>query len=595
MSTKQQRFSSSTAAPRIGGIRQRTILIVSTIASILLMIGLFTCVRSASHALSDLQVRVSKANETRELARQVQNASDLLTQEVRMFSVTQDREHERKYWKEIEVTDSRGKAVNRLKELGVPQNIFALLDKASSNSDALVKTETRSMRLLLEALEVDPTEMPKAIAAWELSPEDQALSSQEKAELAREIVFDEQYGIDKAKITGPLDELNSAITTFADSEVAQAEEKTTATLTTVGILAGLNFISIICVLGIFQFLVSKAIIAYTQSVSQSDPNDLRFQFIAQGTHELKLLAECANERFRRLHDAVAEVHEYSHGVRQAASQIGEMSEQVNNQVAASLVEVSHSSQASEQVSGHVASVAAAAEEFRSSISEIARNSTQAAQVANEAVTAAVEVQDSFSKLTGSSVAIGEVVQMIASIADQTNLLALNATIEAARAGESGKGFAVVASEVKDLAQKTSKATSTISDSIARMQEDVESANGGMAQISQVIQRINDFQNSIASAVEEQAAVTSEIARSAANASSGSGHIASAIVAVEASIKGTSQGASESSIAGAKINQIAGSLDSLVSRFQIDRSVNEAHAMEAQALKDPEQFLNSLAA
>lgn len=551
------------------GIRQRTILIVSTVVSVLLMIGLFACVRSASVALSELQERVSHANETRDLARTVQNASDLLTQEVRMFSVSRDRKHERRYWKEIEVTDSRGKSVERLRELGVPQRIFDLLDKASANSDALVSTETRSMRLLLESLGVATDDMPQAIAAWELSPQDQALSPEQKAELAREIVFDEQYESDKAKITGPLDELNAEVTRFADNEVAEAERRTTATLTTVGFLAGLNFISIICVLGLFQVLVSRAIVAYTDSVSRSDPNDLRFQFVAQGTHELKLLADCANDRFRRLHDAVSQVHRYSHEVRDAASQIGQMSEKVHHQVSESLREVHQSSETSEKVSGHVASVATAAEEFSASISEIARNSTQAVQVAHKAVDTAGEVQDSFSKLTGSSVAIGEVVQMIASIADQTNLLALNATIEAARAGEFGRGFAVVASEVKALANKTSQATGTISDSIDRMQNDVESASVGVKEISGVIQRIDEYLSSIATAVEEQAAVTSEIARSAANASTESGQVASAISAVENSVKGTADGTSRSALGSTELSRIANSLDLLVSRFQIE--------------------------
>lgn len=560
---------SQSAHARVGGIKQKTIIFLSTIISVVLMVGLFFCVRSAGEAFKEFQTKVDKANETRALSRQVQQASDLLTNEVRMFAVTRDRKHERLYWKEIEVTDSRGKAVKRLRELGVPDKVFNLLDKASSNSDALVNTETRSMRLLLESLNVPPSEMPKAIGAFTLSEEDQLLSPEQKAQLAQQIVFDEKYASDKAKISGPLNELDSMISDLAKKDVQEAQDQTNTSLTAVGLLAGLNFISIISVLGIFQFFVSRVILTYTKDVSQSDPNDLRFKFNVQGTYELKLLAECANERFQRLHDAVAEVRQHANGVHVAASRIGAMSEKVHNQISDSLRDVSASSRASEDVSCHVSSVAAATEEFRSSISEIARNSAQAAQVANEAVTAAGDVQGSFTNLTSSSVAIGEVVQMIASIADQTNLLALNATIEAARAGESGKGFAVVASEVKDLAQKTSKATSTISESIHRMQEDVESANNGIVQVSQVIQRIHDYQTSIASAVEEQAAVTAEIAQSAGKASNGSEEIAGAIIAVEQSVQGTSEGASESSAAGAEIIQIANSLDLLMGNFHIN--------------------------
>jgi methyl-accepting chemotaxis protein len=123
-------------------------------------------------------------------------------------------------------------------------------------------------------------------------------------------------------------------------------------------------------------------------------------------------------------------------------------------------------------------------------------------------------------LSASASRIGDVVNLINTIAAQTNLLALNATIEAARAGEAGRGFAVVASEVKSLATQTSKATEDISGQIAAVQSATNEAVSAIGDISTTINTINEISETIASAVEEQNAVTREIASNMQTASTG---------------------------------------------------------------------------
>ena len=116
--------------------------------------------------------------------------------------------------------------------------------------------------------------------------------------------------------------------------------------------------------------------------------------------------------------------------------------------------------------------------------------------------------------------IGDVVELINTIAGQTNLLALNATIEAARAGEAGRGFAVVASEVKALAEQTAKATGEISQQISGIQSATEDSVGAIKEIGDTIGRMSEISSTIAAAVEEQGAATQEISRNIQHAAAG---------------------------------------------------------------------------
>ncbi|GAA1600109.1 methyl-accepting chemotaxis protein [Actinoplanes couchii] len=220
------------------------------------------------------------------------------------------------------------------------------------------------------------------------------------------------------------------------------------------------------------------------------------------------------------------------------------------------------------MSSNIQTVAAGAEEMGASIREISESATQAAYVASRAVDVTAGTSTVMAKLNESSAEIGDVIKTITSIAEQTNLLALNATIEAARAGELGKGFAVVASEVKDLAQETAKATEDISRRVETIQSDTAGAVAAISEISEIIGRINDFQTTIASAVEEQTVTTNEMSRNVSEAAEAGTRVADTINAVAASVRQTTAGVAETDRAATDLAGMSTDLRRIVDRFRL---------------------------
>jgi methyl-accepting chemotaxis protein len=221
---------------------------------------------------------------------------------------------------------------------------------------------------------------------------------------------------------------------------------------------------------------------------------------------------------------------------------------------------------SQTASNNVATVAAAAEQLSTSVAEISRQVAQSSEIAHRAVSDAERTNVTVKQLSSGAEKIGEVVQLIHSIAAQTNLLALNATIEAARAGESGRGFAVVASEVKALASQTAKATEEISAQVAAMQASTSEAVQSIGGITGTITEMSDITDNIASAVEQQGSATREIAHNIQTVAAGSTEINTHIGGVSTAAEATGSAAATVLANARELDSQSGMLRAAVDEF-----------------------------
>src|SRR5882672_6962916 len=205
--------------------------------------------------------------------------------------------------------------------------------------------------------------------------------------------------------------------------------------------------------------------------------------------------------------------------------------------------------ASEEAAANVQSVASATEEMASSITEISRQVQESARMANGAVDQARKTNDRVSELSKAASRIGDVVELIN-------------TIAAARAGDAGRGFAVVASEVKALAEQTAKATGEIGQQISGIQAATQESVHAIREISGTIEKLSEISSTIAAAVEEQGAATQEISRNVQQAAQGTQQVSTHITDVQ-------RGASETGSASSQVLSAAQMLSGDSNRLKLE--------------------------
>jgi methyl-accepting chemotaxis protein len=297
--------------------------------------------------------------------------------------------------------------------------------------------------------------------------------------------------------------------------------------------------------------------------------DLSTRFRIISTDEVGQARTALNTMLESLSDAIGSIISSTVTLSEASDDLKQLSQSVRSSANRTANETESAAAAASQISQRSQFVEIGSEQMLASIKEIAQSVAEASHVAHQAVEMVHRASTIMGQLDRSREAIGRVVDVISTIAEQTNLLALNATIEAARAGEAGKGFAVVAEEVKQLATQTGDSTNEIAELIAAIQRDASEAVQIIGDVGTVTLRINELQDAIATAVEEQSATSTEMNRSASLAAAESLEIATHLSNAAEGAQSASADASATESATQRVAEMAAELQLLVEQFTVD--------------------------
>ena len=367
-------------------------------------------------------------------------------------------------------------------------------------------------------------------------------------------------------------------------EIGPAVQKSNQRANVLIIVAG---VVAIVVGAVIAFFIARGIVNPVKTLLQ------KFEIIADGDltqkveiksrDEVGQLGTGLNHLTEKLHGLISEVASASSEVASAATEIASSSEEMARGMEEQQQQTTQVSSAVEEMSATVVEVAKKSADASQTANEAGEKATEGGAVVDKTVAGINEIAEVVSAAAGAvkelgqrSEQIGQVIEVINDIADQTNLLALNAAIEAARAGEHGRGFAVVADEVRKLADRTTKATEEIAQSITAIQGEtgqavqrieqgtvkVEEGVGLAQQSGQTLtaivegsQTVNTMIQSIATAAEEQSSAAEQIARN--------------VESITAVTQQATQGAQQAASAANQLSQKSDQLQRLVGQFKLN--------------------------
>ena len=471
----------------------------------------------------------------------------------------------------------------------------------NKEQDSVRQDLTRLIGLMKE-LKINPAlaeDSQKKLAELGTKYEDALKSYDQKNPQSSHIVDNLVKGIDRAP-TDAIDNTVAFIWTEGQKRLETVKQESTEThKLQKRLIIGISFMAILAI-GVIMVVILKSVLQklneMVEKISEIAKGDFTQKVPVRSNDELGVLGESVNTMVSGLRAMFMEIRQNSGTLAASAEELSA----VSTQLSASSEEMSRQSAgvagATEQMSANIGSMAAAVEEasvnattvsgtaeqmsanmhsiassvekMSQSIHEVAKGAGETSKVAGEAMGLSRSASETMQTLGAAANEIGKVTEMIKRIAEQTNLLALNATIEAASAGEAGRGFAVVANEIKELAHQSARAAEEIATKINGVRGSAASAVKVIADVSDIIGKINTSVGSISTAVNQQTAAANEISRNVSEVSKGAVDIASSIAEVA---KGTTEISRNSGEAARGANEVSSNIQGISKAVQDNNS------------------------
>ena len=380
-------------------------------------------------------------------------------------------------------------------------------------------------------------------------------------------IFNDQLFAAYNQTTTNADKLVGMVTKRSYSELATATRSAAQTQSMM--IAGCALAMVLAIL--LALIITRSITIPAGQVASAmrrlAERDLTAAPEVDGNDEMAEMSLAINQAVQAVRQSMTQVAERAKSFTVSANDLSALSIRLGENMQDAFERVGAVTLSADEVASNVNVMKSAAEQVSRASSEIARNGEEAVGVVDRGVRIVKAATETVGRVHGASIEIGKIVQTITGIAEQTNLLALNATIESARAGAAGKGFAIVAIQVKELALGTARATEDITVRIAAIQQATMEAIQAMTEVSNVVQDISGVQFAVASAVQEQSAMTNEIRRGISEIAENSQLIAGNVSGLRSTTGSSKIGANSAEQAARELATMAGELDEVVSTFR----------------------------